>query len=146
MAAAILSQDILAICLLLAEGNIDLSMEEVIHRAENFQEDQDRHFGITRSDFRGLFNYWFMFDLAIIHFDDGIDGIKLKDIVIYLGDVCIVRNGGRAHDYIEADGQRIMDEEEITITVLLGRGEASEQIITCDFSYDYVRINAEYRT
>ena len=76
----------------------------------------------------------------------GVVDMQIKDIVIYLGDVCIVRNGGRAHDYIEADGQRVMDEEEITITVLLGRGEASEQIITCDFSYDYVRINAEYRT
>ena len=76
----------------------------------------------------------------------GVVDMQLKDIVIYLGNVCIVRNGGRADDYIEADGQRVMDEEEITVTVLLGRGEASEQIITCDFSYDYVRINAEYRT
>ena len=82
MPAAILSQDILAICLLLADGNIDLSMEEVVHRVEIFQEDQDRHFGITRYDFRGLFNYWFMFDLGIIHCDEGIDGIKLKDVAI----------------------------------------------------------------
>lgn len=76
----------------------------------------------------------------------GVEKLQLSDVVIYLGNVCIVRNGGRAEDYIEAEGQLIMNEEEITVTVLLGRGDAKEEIITCDFSYDYVRINAEYRT
>ncbi len=82
MAASILSQDILAICLFLADGNIELSIEEVIHRAENYQKINDRHFGITRSDFHNLFHYWFIFDLGIKQLDEGIDDVKLKDVVI----------------------------------------------------------------
>lgn len=76
----------------------------------------------------------------------GVKEMNLDKISIHLGDVCIVRNGARAADYTEAAGQRVMNEEEITITVNLRRGTACEQILTCDFSYDYVRINAEYRT
>jgi hypothetical protein len=55
MAIATLSQDILAICLVLADGDIHLPMEEIIRRAEDFQETHDRHFGISQRDFRGLF-------------------------------------------------------------------------------------------
>ncbi len=76
----------------------------------------------------------------------GVDKMVLEDVQIYLDDVCIVRNGQRADDYTEEAGQAVMDREEITITVKLGRGDASQEILTCDFSYDYVRINAEYRT
>jgi len=76
----------------------------------------------------------------------GISDLDIDRIVMYLGDVCIVRNGGRADDYREADGQRVMRREDIDVTVDLGRGEAAGQVLTCDFSYDYVRINAEYRT
>ena len=76
----------------------------------------------------------------------GIDGLNVNDVVIHLGDVCIVRNGGRAEDYNEAAGQKVMDKDEIEVIVALGRGEANQQVLTCDFSYDYVRINAEYRT
>jgi glutamate N-acetyltransferase/amino-acid N-acetyltransferase len=76
----------------------------------------------------------------------GVDKMVLEDVQIYLDDVCIVRNGQRADDYTEKAGQAVMDREEITITVKLGRGDASQEILTCDFSYDYVRINAEYRT
>ncbi len=76
----------------------------------------------------------------------GIADLDIDRIVMLLGDVCIVRNGGRADDYQEADGQTVMAREEITVTVDLGRGEAGGQVLTCDFSYDYVRINAEYRT
>ena len=76
----------------------------------------------------------------------GIDHLDVDKISIYLGDVCIVENGGRAASYTEAAGQKIMDQQEITVTVLLGRGDLEQQVLTCDFSYDYVRINAEYRT
>jgi glutamate N-acetyltransferase/amino-acid N-acetyltransferase len=76
----------------------------------------------------------------------GVKDMALDKISIRLGDVCIVRDGARAADYTEAAGQRAMREEEITVTVRMGRGEACEQILSCDFSYDYVRINAEYRT
>jgi glutamate N-acetyltransferase / amino-acid N-acetyltransferase len=57
-----------------------------------------------------------------------------------------VRNGGRADDYTEAAGQSVMDRSEFTIGVKLGRGGANTRVLTCDLSYDYVKINAEYRT
>ena len=76
----------------------------------------------------------------------GITNMVLEDVQIHLDDVCIVRKGGRADDYTEEAGQRVMNEEEITITVNLGRGAAKQEVLTCDLSYDYVKINAEYRT
>jgi glutamate N-acetyltransferase/amino-acid N-acetyltransferase len=76
----------------------------------------------------------------------GVENMVLEDVELYLDDVCIVRNGGRADDYTEEAGQRVMDREEITVTVKLGRGNAKQEVLTCDFSYDYVKINAEYRT
>ena len=76
----------------------------------------------------------------------GVENMVLDDVQIFLDDVCIVRDGGVADDYTEAAGQRVMDQEEITVTVILGRGSARQEVLTCDFSYDYVKINAEYRT
>lgn len=76
----------------------------------------------------------------------GLKNLDLDKIKIYLGEVCIVENGGRAQSYTEAQGQAVMSEKEITIRVLLARGDALEDVWTCDFSYDYVKINAEYRT
>ena len=76
----------------------------------------------------------------------GVDGLDLNALEIWLGDVCLVRNGGRAADYSESRGQAVMDGEEITIHIDLGRGNVSERVWTCDFSHDYVTINAEYRT
>jgi glutamate N-acetyltransferase / amino-acid N-acetyltransferase len=64
---------------------------------------------------------------------------------VYLGAVCIVSAGGRDPAYTEAAGQMEMCGDEILIRVLLGRGEAGERVWTTDFSYDYVKINAEYR-
>ncbi len=72
--------------------------------------------------------------------------LDLQKIEIYLDDVCIVKHGGRAVSYTEALGQQVMDKEEITIRIVLGRGRAIQEVLTCDLSYDYVRINAEYRT
>jgi glutamate N-acetyltransferase/amino-acid N-acetyltransferase len=76
----------------------------------------------------------------------GVEQLDVERIAIYLDDVCIVEKGGRAEVYTEVAGQKVMDQEEITVTVVLGRGEMQQQVLTCDFSYDYVRINAEYRT
>jgi glutamate N-acetyltransferase / amino-acid N-acetyltransferase len=76
----------------------------------------------------------------------GISNLNLNTIKIYLDDVCIVENGGRSSSYTEEQGQAVMDKPEITITIKLARGEFSETVWTCDFSYDYVKINAEYRT
>jgi glutamate N-acetyltransferase / amino-acid N-acetyltransferase len=76
----------------------------------------------------------------------GIEDMVLENVQLFLNEVCIVRSGGRATDYTEEAGQQVMNEEEITVTVKLGRGNAIQEVLTCDLSYDYVKINAEYRT
>ncbi|WP_372964926.1 bifunctional glutamate N-acetyltransferase/amino-acid acetyltransferase ArgJ [Marinobacter sp.] len=76
----------------------------------------------------------------------GVPDLNLKALEIYLGDVCLVRNGGRADDYSEERGQAVMDQEEITIAIDLKRGDIQETVWTCDFSQEYVTINAEYRS
>jgi len=67
-------------------------------------------------------------------------------VSIYLDDVCVVRAGGRAPEYTEAQGVAVMRQSEIRLRVLLGSGSASARLWTCDLSHDYVRINAEYRS
>lgn len=76
----------------------------------------------------------------------GVTDFDLGKVNIALDDVYIVRNGGKANDYTEERGQAVMDKSDITIHIDLGRGEEKIRVWTCDFSYDYVRINAEYRT
>ncbi|MBD3640887.1 MAG: bifunctional glutamate N-acetyltransferase/amino-acid acetyltransferase ArgJ [Marinobacter sp.] len=76
----------------------------------------------------------------------GVPDLDLNALEIFLGDVCLVRQGGRADDYSEERGQAVMDREEITIAIDLKRGDIRETVWTCDFSHDYVTINAEYRT
>lgn len=76
----------------------------------------------------------------------GLVDLMLDRVRIWLGRVPIVRDGGRDPNYTEAAGQKVMLEPEITIRIALGRGSASTQLWTTDLSYDYVRINAEYRT
>ena len=76
----------------------------------------------------------------------GITDLNLEALSIFLGDVCIVRDGGRAAEYREELGQAVMDRDEITIRVELARGDVTAILWSCDFSYDYVRINAEYRS
>lgn len=60
--------------------------------------------------------------------------------------VLVAENGGRAAAYKEEDGARVMAQAEITVRVALGRGKAEARVYTCDFSYDYVKINADYRS
>lgn len=76
----------------------------------------------------------------------GLEALDVDRIAIYLDDVCIVDRGMRAAAYTEAAGQAVMSKDEILIRVELNRAEVSAHYWTCDFSYDYVRINAEYRT
>lgn len=76
----------------------------------------------------------------------GIQGLDTSRINIFLNDVQIVQDGGRAASYSEELGQQAMAPENIVIRVELQRGTASETVWTCDFSHDYVTINAEYRT
>lgn len=72
--------------------------------------------------------------------------LDVDKVAIYLDEVCIVRNGGRASEYREAQGQAVMAKAEILVRVDLGLGSASARLWTCDLSHDYVRINAEYRS
>lgn len=76
----------------------------------------------------------------------GIDDLNVDGIQLYLDDVLVAEKGGRASNYREEDGQRVMNQAEITVRVVLNRGNASATVWTCDFSYDYVKINASYRS
>ena len=76
----------------------------------------------------------------------GIADLDVDALQVYLGDVLVSEHGGRAAGYTEAAGQAVMAEAEITITVDLHRGEAAAHIYTCDFSKEYVAINADYRS
>ena len=77
---------------------------------------------------------------------DSLVDLDTNKLELYFGDVLVAEQGGRAASYEEAMGQAIMNEAEIEITVKLNRGLSKATVWTCDFSYDYVRINAEYRT
>ena len=76
----------------------------------------------------------------------GLADFDVDAVSIYLDEICIVRGGGRAPDYTEERGRQVMQGSEITIRIVLARGRAQARVWTSDFSYDYVRINAEYRT
>ena len=76
----------------------------------------------------------------------GIKDLDVNHVQLYLGDVWVAKDGGRNPQYQEADGQRVMKEAEILITVDLGRGSIERTMWTCDFSHEYVSINADYRS
>lgn len=76
----------------------------------------------------------------------GVADLNVDAVQVYLGDVLLVEQGGRAQSYTEEDGQRVMDQDDIIIRICLGRGEASETVWTTDLSHEYIRINAEYRS
>ncbi len=76
----------------------------------------------------------------------GVDQLDVSKLKLYLGDVLVAENGGRASAYREEQGAAVMQEAEILVRVDLARGAASCTVWTCDFSYDYVRINADYRS
>jgi glutamate N-acetyltransferase / amino-acid N-acetyltransferase len=76
----------------------------------------------------------------------GIDDLDQSHIELFLDDVHVVTHGGRNPTYREEDGQRVMKQQEITVRVDLGRGASVDTVWTCDFSHDYVTINADYRS
>jgi len=76
----------------------------------------------------------------------GVAGLDVGRVSLWLDEVLIAEGGARAPGYTEAAGQRVMDREEITIRLHLGRGDSAETLWTTDLSHEYVRINAEYRT
>jgi len=76
----------------------------------------------------------------------GVHDLDVDRVALYLDDVLVACNGGRSPEYREEQGQQIMQKPEFSVRVLLNRGEAETRIWTCDFSYEYVRINADYRS
>ncbi len=76
----------------------------------------------------------------------GIADLNVESLQLYLDDVLVAEHGGRAASYREEDGQRVMQQSDITVRVVLNRGQATATLWTCDFSYDYVKINASYRS
>jgi glutamate N-acetyltransferase/amino-acid N-acetyltransferase len=76
----------------------------------------------------------------------GVADLDVAALKMYLDEVLVAENGGRAASYREEDGQRVMQQSDITIRVVLNRGKAGATLWTCDFSYDYVKINASYRS
>jgi glutamate N-acetyltransferase/amino-acid N-acetyltransferase len=76
----------------------------------------------------------------------GIEDLDQTLIDLFLDDVHVAIKGGRNPAYREEEGQRVMKQSEITVRVLLGRGSATDTVWTCDFSHEYVTINADYRS
>ena len=76
----------------------------------------------------------------------GVPNLNTEQVKMWLGDVLVAEQGGRAASYTEEQGQRVMNETEITVRVDLARGKASATVYTCDLSHDYVSINADYRS
>ncbi|MBX9869610.1 MAG: bifunctional glutamate N-acetyltransferase/amino-acid acetyltransferase ArgJ [Burkholderiaceae bacterium] len=76
----------------------------------------------------------------------GVSDLDVNLLNLYLDDVWVAKQGGRNPDYREEDGQRVMQQSEITIRVKLARGTASATVWTCDLSHEYVSINADYRS
>ncbi len=76
----------------------------------------------------------------------GVPALDVTRINVWLDDVLLCENGGAAASYTEAQGAAVMQQPEITIRIDLGRGSFADTVWTCDFSYDYVKINADYRS
>ena len=76
----------------------------------------------------------------------GIGDLNVDNIEVRLDDVLVAIHGGRNPDYQESQGQAVMNQSEISINIKLNRGEQQATVWTCDFSYDYVKINADYRS
>jgi glutamate N-acetyltransferase/amino-acid N-acetyltransferase len=76
----------------------------------------------------------------------GVENLDVNNMQLYLGDVLVAEHGGRAKAYEEVQGAAVMQEPEILVRVVLNRGNAETTVWTCDFSYDYVKINADYRS
>jgi glutamate N-acetyltransferase/amino-acid N-acetyltransferase len=76
----------------------------------------------------------------------GNSGVDVSKLSLYLDDVLVASGGGRHPAYKEEQGNAVMKKPEFTVRVVLGRGKADATVWTCDFSFDYVKINAEYRT
>ncbi len=76
----------------------------------------------------------------------GLSDLNVDGIEVYLDNILIAEKGGRAQSYLESLGQEVMSKDFFSINIILNRGHAAEEIYTTDLSYDYIKINAEYRS
>src|SRR5690606_11876364 len=80
----------------------------------------------------------------------GVEDLDVSALRVWLESggesVLVAEKGGRAAAYLEEDGAGVIKREEIQVRVAPGRGQAAATVWPCDFSYDYVKINAEYRS
>jgi len=76
----------------------------------------------------------------------GVRDLNTDKVDLHIDDVRVVHSGGRDGQYMEEQGVQAMKKPEFTVRVVLNRGKAAATIWTCDLSFDYVKINAEYRT
>ena len=75
-----------------------------------------------------------------------VPGLDTSRVDLYIDQVLVARGGGRSASYREDDAVAAMRKPEFTVRAVLNRGRASATVWTCDLSFDYVKINAEYRT
>ncbi len=75
-----------------------------------------------------------------------VDALDVNKMSMYINELCVIKNGQPASDYTESKGQQVMQNEELTFRIVLGVGNSNATVWTTDLSYDYVKINAEYRT
>ncbi|WP_418838304.1 bifunctional ornithine acetyltransferase/N-acetylglutamate synthase, partial [Parasutterella sp.] len=75
-----------------------------------------------------------------------IPDLDATKVSLWLDDVLVAKNGSRAPEYMEEQGVAVMSQDEITVRISLGRGDACETVWTTDLSHDYVSINADYRS
>ena len=83
--------------------------------------------------------------LAAIGYAD-VTNLDVNTIEVYLDDVHVATAGGRHPEYTEAAGQAVMNQAEITVRIVLNRGDVNATVWTCDLSHEYVSINADYRS
>jgi len=75
-----------------------------------------------------------------------ISSLDISKVNIYIENICVVENGERSKTYTEENGKKVMEQDEITLRISLKRGSCNEEIWTTDLSYEYIKINAEYRS
>lgn len=124
-------------------------MSIVVEQAENYTEAKRIAYSVAHSPLVKTAFYASDPNLGRILAAIGYAGVKDLDvdaIDLYLDDVHVATQGGRHPDYTEAQGQAVMNQAEITVRIVLNRGEVNATVWTCDFSHEYVTINADYRS
>ena len=124
-------------------------MSIVVEGAENIQEAKKIAYSVAHSPLVKTAFYASDPNLGRILAAIGYAGVKdlnVDAIDVYLDDVHVATKGGRHPDYTEAQGQAVMNQAEITVRIVLNRGSVNATVWTCDFSHEYVTINADYRS